>query len=79
MGKYFFPLVAYKKANDDAGAHVERCSENQLASEGKFCYFDINTIPNACSEETNFGYQRGDPCVLIKLNKVSFCYSEKKV
>lgn len=62
--------IAYKKSTIDAGAHVENCGDNQMASEGKFCHFDINTIPSQCSVENHFGYQRGDPCVLIKLNKV---------
>ncbi|KAH9424409.1 sodium/potassium-transporting ATPase subunit beta-like [Dermatophagoides pteronyssinus] len=63
-------LDPYKKSTIDAGAHVENCGDNQMASEGKFCHFDINTIPSQCSVENHFGYQRGDPCVLIKLNKI---------
>ena len=68
----FFLLIkiAYKKSTIDAGAHVENCGDNQMASEGKFCHFDVNAIPSQCSVENHFGYQRGDPCVLIKLNKV---------
>ena len=62
--------IAYKKSTIDAGAHVENCGDNQMASEGKFCHFDVNAIPSQCSVENHFGYQRGDPCVLIKLNKV---------
>lgn len=61
----------YRKSTPDAGAHMETCGENQMASEGKFCHFDVNNIPSQCSAENHFGYQRGDPCVLIKLNKVS--------
>ncbi|KAF7490757.1 Sodium/potassium-transporting ATPase subunit beta [Sarcoptes scabiei] len=60
----------YRKSTPDAGAHMETCGENQMASEGKFCHFDVNNIPSQCSAENHFGYQRGDPCVLIKLNKI---------
>lgn len=63
-------LEPYKKSSADAGAHIENCGENQFASNGKFCHFDINNIPSVCSAENSFGYQRGDPCVLIKLNKI---------
>lgn len=67
--------IAYEKANEDSvdrGAHIEQCSKTKLAEDGKFCFFDIKAIPNECSRQSDFGYKRGDPCVLIKLNRVSF-------
>lgn len=65
---------AYEGSSDisgDRGAHVEQCDDGREASPGKFCLFDIKKIPNNCTKDNNYGYERGVPCVLIKLNRVS--------
>lgn len=65
-------LEPYEKTNfdsADAGSHIEQC-DNKGPEKNKFCFFDIKKISNNCSRDQNFGYQRGDPCVLIKLNRI---------
>ncbi|KAH9398598.1 PREDICTED: sodium/potassium-transporting ATPase subunit beta-like [Rhagoletis zephyria] len=63
-------LRPYSQSNLDAGSHVEQCAGNKAPEAGKFCYFDIKLIDNNCTVERNFGYDRGQPCVLIKLNRI---------
>lgn len=64
-------LEPYQKATDQTGAHIQKCSGAQgWAGEGKFCYFDIKDIDNNCTKQNDFGYRRGDPCVLLKLNRI---------
>lgn len=64
-------LEPYQKATDQTGAHIQKCSGPQgWASEGKFCFFDIKGIDNNCTKQNEFGYRRGDPCVLLKLNRI---------
>jgi len=67
-------LKPYRTSDDssaDRGSHVDSCKERNTTDDpDKFCLFDINTIHNNCTKELNFGYQRGDPCVLIKLNRI---------
>ncbi len=66
-------LTAYEKANEasaDRGAHIDQCDNNKTVEDDKFCFFDIKKIDNNCTKGQDFGYKRGDPCVLIKLNRV---------
>lgn len=60
----------YQTANDETGAYIQKCSGTNGADNGKFCFFDIKAINNNCTKQSNFGYRRGDPCVLIKLNRI---------
>jgi len=65
-------LEPYAKTNvdSDTGAHIDQCDNNKTPENGKFCFFDIKKISNNCSADQFFGYKRGDPCVLIKLNRI---------
>ena len=66
-------IAAYEKANEasaDRGAHIDQCENNKTVSDDKFCFFDIKKVDNNCTKGQEFGYKRGDPCVLIKLNRV---------
>jgi len=66
-------LEPYERANSesaDRGAHVVQCGQNGTHEDDKFCYFDIKAIDNNCTKGQDFGYKRGDPCVLIKLNRI---------
>jgi sodium/potassium-transporting ATPase subunit beta len=66
-------LEPYEKANEasaDRGAHIDQCDNNKTVEDDKFCFFDIKKIDNNCTKGQDFGYKRGDPCVLIKLNRI---------
>jgi len=36
----------------------------------KVCVFDVQVLGDACVKQQNYGYDDGQPCVLLKLNKV---------
>ncbi|KAK2708440.1 sodium/potassium-transporting ATPase subunit beta-like [Artemia franciscana] len=36
----------------------------------KICKFDIGDLGNHCTKENKFGYEQGQPCVFVKLNKI---------
>lgn len=64
-------LEPYEKANSQTGEHIQRCGGPDGApDDGKFCHFDIKSINNNCTKQNEFGYKRGDPCVLLKLNRI---------
>ena len=70
---FFFMLAGYKevgkKPKPDA-LHVE-CSFDSLPGEDQFCQVPIdNLITGPCTEKNHYGYDKGKPCVLLKLNKV---------
>lgn len=69
LSKFLEPYENTNVDSTDAGAHIEQC-DNKNPESGKFCFFDVKKISNNCSRDSNFGYQRGDPCVLIKLNRI---------
>ena len=37
----------------------------------KACRFDIKDLGASCVKQQSFGYEDGQPCVLMKLNRVS--------
>jgi len=56
--------------SSEAGEHMVDCNFGQPAPKGKVCRFDINSLGSNCTRENNFGYDRGSPCVLIKINRI---------
>jgi len=63
-------LENYDKGGDDKGQHVDSCTNNESPAPTKFCFFDIKKLGNICSKSNEFGYRKGEPCVLIKLNRI---------
>lgn len=34
------------------------------------CSFDLELLGTQCSQKNNFGYSSGNPCVILKLNRI---------
>ena len=69
-----FLLSAYedigKKPKPNAN-HVE-CSFDNMPGEDQFCQVKTSElITGPCTEDNHYGFDKGKPCILIKLNKVS--------
>jgi len=47
----------------------ESCTWKNPVGDKKFCKIDLGKM-DECSEATNFGYEKGEPCILIKLNRI---------
>lgn len=61
----------YAKGLDNSGEFVEDCSfTKKKSSKEKVCFFDTKTISEPCFPESFFGYDKGNPCIFIKLNKI---------
>jgi len=66
-------FLADYKTNKEAGADQPvDCSTNPPPTEAnKFCVFDYSRIiTDNCTEDNQFGYTHGTPCILIKLNRI---------
>ncbi|CAF1257674.1 unnamed protein product [Rotaria sordida] len=63
--------VQYQQAIDCNGVPIEKLRPQFY--QGKSCLFDINIFNKSetpCVTQRNFQYDRGCPCVLLKLNKI---------
>ena len=72
--KKYSILLAYeeigKKPKPNAN-HVE-CSFDNMPGEDQFCQVKTSElITGPCTEDNHYGFDKGKPCILIKLNKVS--------
>lgn len=64
-------LTPYDNLEESEGRSTQDCPANQpWAKDGKACLFQQSELGNWCTKENNFGYQQGQPCVIIKLNKI---------
>ncbi|EEC04629.1 sodium/potassium-transporting ATPase subunit beta [Ixodes scapularis] len=64
-------LKDYQRQEGD-GEHLRNCDFTQQRdpNENKACRFAIENINNNCSASNNFGYEYGQPCILLKLNRI---------
>lgn len=59
----------------DAVATADDCRAGRPPASGKYCpfnYKDQGLGKDACNANNKFGYELGNPCILIKINKVGF-------
>ncbi|KAL1430044.1 hypothetical protein MTO96_015526 [Rhipicephalus appendiculatus] len=64
-------LKDYDRQEAD-GEHLRTCSFEQPIDpkENKACRFALENIASNCSSAQQFGYEYGQPCVLLKLNRI---------
>lgn len=53
-----------------SGEYFTSCSFDKWPADGKVCNFDIKLLGTQCTKEENFGYERGRPCIVLKLNRI---------
>ena len=55
------------------GENFQDCSnlKEKDRNKNKVCRFNIDTLGKTCQQQQDFGYDEGQPCILLKLNKVS--------
>jgi sodium/potassium-transporting ATPase subunit beta len=70
----FVGMIAEELAkynSTDQNSKLKNCSFGDGATTSQGCLFDVATqLGSQCSEENDFGYADGRPCVLLKINKV---------
>lgn len=57
-----------EQANEDYS--YQDCAGGADANADQPCKFDLSLLGTACTKENNYGYSTGQPCVLMKLNKI---------
>ena len=60
------------------GEHFVDCDQNIRSSDdvNKVCRFNIDSLGSECTWQKDYGFDMGQPCVLLKLNMVSsVCFS----
>ncbi|XP_044750913.1 sodium/potassium-transporting ATPase subunit beta-2-like [Coccinella septempunctata] len=65
LDKYYVPSMKEK-----GGRNIYACSYDTLPPEGRFCDVDIRAW-GPCIRENYFGYNRGSPCVFLKMNMMN--------
>jgi len=60
---------------------VVSCTYNESAhaTEHSSCAVDPHGFEKHCTKKNKFGYPSGEPCILIKLNKVSITSRTKNI
>ena len=61
-------LAPYTLLKRDAAVDVD-CTV-RTPRPGQFCHFRLDALGENCTAERAFGYDRGQPCVLLKLNRI---------
>ena len=66
------PISDYENEKQ-VGENFIDCSDGRQEQPlTKVCRFDVNTLGDNCTWQKDYGYDEGQPCVLVKLNRVSF-------
>ena len=74
-------FLAYRDQSDDSkfrdcdDAGVNRTvlnDENKEKIYQRSCRFDISELGVCQNETTKYGYSQGTPCILVKVNRVSY-------
>lgn len=71
--RFFSLLSAYsnKLDHEKPNADVVECSFDRGAGEGQICQVDVKgLIKGKCTKENDYGFQDGQPCFFLKLNRV---------
>ncbi|CAH0771660.1 unnamed protein product [Bemisia tabaci] len=51
------------------GQNIIQCSDGNKPPPGKVCAVNIHQL-NPCIKETGYNYDKGSPCIFLKLNKI---------
>lgn len=67
LNEYLEPMDLSKQSSEAVAKLKKNCDTNDPES---FCPFDNSTIPPECTAAQNFSFPLGQPCLLIKLNRI---------
>ncbi|CAG0924354.1 unnamed protein product, partial [Notodromas monacha] len=61
----------YEQLTQSSGGSIVQCYPGKVLRPGEVCPFDIRLLGTSmCTKENRFGYDRGNPCIILKINKV---------
>jgi sodium/potassium-transporting ATPase subunit beta len=67
--KYVEHISDYLKEYEEVDDNAVDCDVVD-PEPGQVCRFDPNKEAGPCTKENNFGYHEGEPCILLKLNRI---------
>jgi len=75
LEKHLRPYTQEGASNKgEAVASSHECEQGRKPEDGKFCPFNYKQLfsnpREECTANNKFGYDKGNPCILIKLNKI---------
>ena len=54
---------------------TQDCSTSRDKDSDLPCKFDVSTLGDWCTEKNDYGFYDGQPCILMKMNRVGFYFS----
>jgi sodium/potassium-transporting ATPase subunit beta len=70
--KYVDDIESFLADQEMPADNAVDCSDGKPSNmqDHEFCQFDLESIKTDCNEANDYGYHEGNPCVLLKLNKI---------
>ena len=70
---FFFPPSDYENDEQESENFIN-CEnlDNSKRDQSKVCKFQLDDLGDFCVWQKDYGYYDGEPCVLLKLNKVRY-------
>ncbi|KAG1686100.1 Sodium/potassium-transporting ATPase subunit beta-2 [Nymphon striatum] len=61
-----------RRKGDSTDGNADICAPGSKRPDGQSCHLDISRVINSsvCTEQEQYGYRYGQPCVIVKLNKI---------
>ncbi|KAF0294658.1 Sodium/potassium-transporting ATPase subunit beta [Amphibalanus amphitrite] len=60
----------YKQVPEKYKKNMKTCNYGDEMEGDDFCVFNIEELGPKCRKDRNFGYEAGNPCIIVKLNKI---------
>lgn len=73
VGVFFWWYVEYEPGRQRGTGFSGTCTGNLPREKDEVCFFDYTKDNTVCNNDTRYGFDLGHPCILVKMNKVSWC------
>lgn len=60
----------YDAVTDEERKRMKSCDYDTKLKKDEFCEFKVSALGNRCTAENKFGYEAGQPCIVVKLNNI---------
>lgn len=73
---YYLCFPDYENENQQGENYIDcnEIRERRTEDFNKVCRYDLMELGADCVKQQNFGFDDGQPCILLKLNKVNFSF-----
>jgi len=60
----------YNNVSAEDRKRMKTCDYSTELKKDEFCEFKVSELGTQCTKERNFGYEAGQPCIIVKLNNI---------